>query len=452
MKKLNIRKIGLAILFLFTFTACDKWIDPDINIDPDSPTYAPLKTLLASAEARMAYVIGGMDITGTTSMWMQYVNGNSRQASIIGSYTIYEADVNNVWSSLYSGCLMDLNILINQAEDQDAYSPHMAGVGKVLTAYILGLMTDLWNAIPYSEAFQGSDLLAPKYDDQATIYQTINKLLDEAITDLQATESVYAIENDYIYGGDNDAWVKAAYALKARFAIHWSEVDGASAYDKALQALANGFTSNADDMQFVYGTASSEANPLYQFDLERGDVGENPAFMGTGVDTLDPRRAVFKDNGTWGSFFSSINSPTLFITYVEQKFIEAEAYLKGSTPDVAKAKQALKDAVAASLDKTGTTDATWLAQFNAVVDGVTDNNQLYQLIMYEKYLAMFCQPEAFADWRRTFTGTDYASAVPALQPVSGTKIPRCLPYPTSERNYNSNTPVRDIYTPVDWDK
>ena len=131
------------------------------------------------------------------------------------------------------------------------------------------------------------------------------------------------------------------------------------------------------------------------------------------------------------------------VTYFEAKFIEAEANLRLGNAD--EAATAYNDAVKASvLFVTGASDPQFEAQF------ANENGASITLdkIMTQKYVAMFTQPEAWADWRRT--------SIPALTAnpngdVAG--IPRRFPTCRSERNYNSNAVVvSDILQPVWWDQ
>ena len=68
-------------------------------------------------------------------------------------------------------------------------------------------------------------------------------------------------------------------------------------------------------------------------------------------------------------------------------------------------------------------------------------------IMTHKYVAMFGQIEAYADWRRT--------GIPALTPHANSNlgaIPRRLPTVLDERLYNTNAPKNsDLKLPVWWD-
>jgi hypothetical protein len=84
--------------------------------------------------------------------------------------------------------------------------------------------------------------------------------------------------------------------------------------------------------------------------------------------------------------------------------------------------------------------AAYLAQ--ASVDPGAGSLTL-NLIMTQKHLALFMEPELFNDWRRT--------GFPALTPNAGSQIPRRFPYPQQELNLNSNTPQATIYSKVAWD-
>jgi hypothetical protein len=93
------------------------------------------------------------------------------------------------------------------------------------------------------------------------------------------------------------------------------------------------------------------------------------------------------------------------------------------------------------------------AEFNAYVaqseiDPGSGNLTMDQ-IMTQKYIAMFVQPEAFSDWRRT--------AIPNISPPSNANsdvVARRWFYPENEYLFNSNAPARDddlIFNRVDWD-
>lgn len=421
------RLIVILILASLIAIACNQWIDTNLNVDPTSPMNVPGKTVLPTTQAGIAYVIGG-DVNRFVGCITQQFFGADRQHAGIYQYIIKEDDLNNAWNTMYAGPMMDLKFLMTWGKENN--SPYYSGIAKVLMAVSLGMWTDLIGDIPYSQAFKGIDNLKPGYDTQEQIYNSIQSLLDEAITDLQSTSSVFKpTTDDMMYGGSTSKWIKAAYTLKARFYLHLKE------YDKALTALANGFTSNDDDLQFNFTDKETEANPLYQFDQQRNDIRMGPKLMEMMNTFNDPRRPFFantNENGEYdntsplGPFYASINSPVPFITFVEAKFIEAECQLAKGNPDLAY--QAYQDAIMASMAKVGISDNDAENYWNQTSVSVGSTNLTLQNIIDQKYIACFFSSEVYTDWRRT--------NFPTLTPVSGNQIPRRFPYPQSERTFN----------------
>ena len=89
MKKYNIilKALGLAFVFVLVLSSCSKWIDTDINIDPDAPADVPMKLMLPAIEQSMGYNMTGNDIVRTTNMWMQQFDGVVRQSLNQAQYT-----------------------------------------------------------------------------------------------------------------------------------------------------------------------------------------------------------------------------------------------------------------------------------------------------------------------------------------------------------------------------
>lgn len=451
MKKL----IFSFIVIAFLSAACEKWIDPDINIDPNNPSDVSMAQLLAPAEVNAAYVAGG-ELARWDCAWMQQITGLQSQAADADIYILNEADVTNAWGwTLYTPAMMNVKLMIDKAEEKE--SPHFAGVGKVLMAYLLGITTDHWGDIPYSDAFKGYESdFTPEYDTQEEVYTTIFTLLNEAVTDLNATESLFSPDTeDLIYGGDLDKWIKAAYALKARFSLHMEKRKGNSALTDALAAVANSFTANSDNMRVPFGTAYNNSNPLYQYESERTGYYSANSTLITMLDaTDDPRKAVYfyGDDGspsgepnveaaTIGPGYASTDSPIDLISYSEVKFIEAEARFKLNAADPL-ALDACNEGIKASLQREGVYgDGTWYNANKVIAPSLTLQN-----IMTQKYLSSFLQPETWTDWRRT--------GIPSLTLATGAvinQIPRRYPYPDEERLYNGeNMPAGLTITDRVW--
>ena len=451
------KKIFFTIfLIMMLLSSCEKWIEPNMNVDPNNPTEVAMAQLLAPIEANLAYVVGG-ELARYTCPWMQQIAGLQSQSAGNDIYVISEADVNGDWSwNLYSPGMINSKILMDKAATTN--SPYYAGVAKILMAYHLGVTTDLWGDIPYSDALKGSTLqLKPKYDTQQDIYTTIFTLLNGAISDLESATSVFSpADEDLIYAGDLSKWEKTAYALKARYSLHLAKRNGATAYSDALAAVANAYTSNDDDFKLVFGTALNNSNPIYQSEQDRAAYYSASATYENFLSAAnDPRQAVYfsgtigskpgepnPNAATIGSSYASPNSPVYLMSYAEVKFIEAEASF--NTNDKVRAANAYNEGLKASLQREGVYgDGTW---FNT--NKITAATITLGKIINQKYLSSFLQIETWTDWRRT--------GFPVLALATGatkSEIPRRLPYPQDERLYNGdNMPAGlTITSHVWWD-
>lgn len=437
MKKIIFTLLASVILF----SSCKKWIDPEMNVDPNNPTEVAMAQLIAPIEVNLAYIVGG-ELTRFSSAWMQQIAGLQSQSSEVDLYILGESDVTNAWSyNLYAPGMINTKILMDKATASN--SPHYAAVGKILMAYHLGVTTDLWGDIPYSDALKGDkNEFKPKYNTQEKIYTTIFELLNEAITDLQSAKSVYSPDaEDVIYQGDLSKWKKTAYALKARYSLHLAKRKGNVAYTDALTAVTNAYQSNDDDFKLIFGSAYNNANPIYKAEQERpGYMCANSTYISKLKEKNDPRLHVYFDGSVGsaagennanaskiGAAYASDVSPVYLISYAEIKFIEAEASLK--TNDKTRAANAYNEGLKASLLREGALgDGTW---FNSQKESETTIT--LEKIMNQKYMSSFLQVECWTDWRRT--------GFPALVKPSGAvtgEIPRRFPYPDDERLYNGD--------------
>ncbi len=463
MKKRNfnihrILKAGLMVTLFAFISSCD-WIDPELNVDPDAPGDVPMSLLVPGIQQSIGFTILGNDGPRPVNIWMQMYDGVARQSHTTARYQLTAADVDNYWGSVYTGALINAKILLDKAVAES--SPHNAGVAKVLIAYTLGITTDLFGDVPYLEALRGTDnVLTPVYDSQESVYGSIFTLLDEAMVDLGSGEEPVGIDGDVVYEGDAEAWLKAAYAIKARAELQLSNVNGASAYTSALAQIGNALASNADNMLVPFSAANP--NPLNQFMVERGDIRMCQTFLDELEATSDPRISFLygeDDEGGIsgsppageieaasppGSYLASQTSPIVMISYAEVKFIEAEAALMSGDAD--RAVQAYKDAVTASLDQiAGEVDADWFA---TVIDSESAGTITLEKIIMQKRIALVGQVQPFSDWRRT--------GIPSLALATGatkTEIPRRFPYSQGELiNNAANVPaVGSIIVPVWWD-
>jgi len=451
-----IKVVGVFLIFILSLSSCDMWIDTDLNVDPDSPADVPMNLMLPAIEQNFGYVLGGFDLVGTTGIWMQQFDGVDRQAFTEARYQYTSADVNNLWNGTFTSIFMNGKVLIAKAEELG--SPHNAGVGKVLVAATLGILTDVWGDMPFSEGFRGSEnILTPAFDSQEELYDTIFVMLDEAIADLSAATDPIGIGGDVIFGGSAAKWKKAAASIKARHLMQLSLVNGNAAATAALAAAATGFSSIADDMKVPWEEANH--NPIFQFVEQRGDIRMGATMINMMKDNDDPRLPFYSeldgndeytgsiaasengDASSPGSYVAGATAPSMMMTYAELKFIEAEANLMlGQTGP---AQTAFEAAVAASvLRVTGAANTAWLT---ANIIGVPVTKEL---IMTQKYIATFGCTQAYSDYRRT--------GYPAIPLPVGAVLPSMpvrYPYAQEEITYNgANVPSVTLSTKLWWDR
>ena len=457
--KMNkIKGLAIALLaILFSLTSCEgEWIDSELNIDPDSPSDVPMNLLLPGIQQSMGYNLMGNNSVRTNNIWMQIFDGVSRQSFTEARYQLTPADVNNLWINTYTEMMMNTTIMVEKSRQEGSESPHYTGIGQVLQATTLGITTDLFGDVPFSDAFEGSrGNLKPVYDEQQRVYDTIFTMLNNAVPNLNSDENTFAVSGDVIYGGDLSKWEKAANSIKARHYLQLSNVLGNEAYTKALEAAQGGFESNADD--YLVPFEDSNRNPIFQFMEQRGDIRMGSTLVDMLKNNDDPRLEFYVAPNGDGEFVgseigsqnesASAPGPAIageeqavkLMTYSELKFIEAEAYFR--LGETANAQAAYEAAVAASLLRiTGSDQSDWIA---SNLPGMT-----LESILTQKYIDGVGTNQPYADWRRT--------GIPNLELAPGavtSSIPTRFPYAQNELDYNrANVPTVTITDKVWWDQ
>jgi hypothetical protein len=453
----NILKIFIALAGICFIQGCDSYLNE--NIDPYRAQTVSLDALLPAAidaTSNNHYLVAS-----TTGMFTQHL----ASYFVGGTDSYQETRMSTAWTGIYLTALSNLDLLVKQAEQQE--SPHYAGIGKILQAINLGLATDTWGDVPFSNAFQGEQDLTPSFDNQSDIYTTINVLLDESIMLLQQTNSLFKPgTDDLIYAGNVSKWIRLAYSLKARFAIHLT-VQSTAAADQALAAIPLAITSSADDFQLTYNAVNRNpwfnnvASPITTGNFTVGPSEQIINLMnGTYFPATDPRLPKLFDNAgaasysglangqgstagsnsrlTANTWYAASTAPLPMVTLAEIKFIEAEAnFIKGNKTAAYAAYLAgitthmQKVGVAAPAITTYTTHASVAVGSGALT---------LELIMKEKYIAMYLNPEAWVDVRRYQYSADLyrGMAKPANynEALQGEFIRRVL-YPNEEINRNT---------------
>ena len=487
--QIRILKYTIVIVAMIAVTGCKKYVESgNVNVNPNKPADATLNTLLPAVE----------NATASSHFWVAYTTSLfSEQMASYASGPINDDQNRDVrmgtaYQVLYLTALTNSKIIISKAATQG--SPFYSSIGKILFVLNMALATDTWGNVPNKEAFQAPAVLYPHYDKQEDLYPLMQKMLDEAIAESQQANpaNLKPATDDLIFGGDMTQWRQSAYLLKARLYIHTTKKGASAAAASALTALTNAMTPTSKDLQLVYN--DKNLNP-WQVNVSNriltGNFTITPAkrfvdaLNGTAYPGLvDPRIGILIDKKTAASyvglqngssttgnttdltvntFFAKTGAPLLMASYAEQKFIEAEARFlaNGGTASSVGSTQAAYDAylagINANMTKLGVPAASITAYVTNPQVAVSPAGLTMELIMREKQIALFLNPEAWVDTRRY----DYSAAifkgmaVPLNQnlELNGNFIRRSL-YPQDElsRNPNAQTEVLGLDQKVWWDK
>lgn len=435
--KTYIRVALTAALPILAAAGCKDFLSGgELTNNPTTPTDASISQIFLSTEVNL-WAQQTQSLARLTGMWMQQVKGVARQAKGTYEYTgVGEATFDGEFIIPYvSGGLVD----IRRVEDlaREAGDMQYLGMAQVIEAMEIGTTADIWGDVPYSQAAKPDSFPDPQLDAQMDVYDALQALLSEAITNLGG-EGPGAQDADLVYGGDPEKWIALAHTLKARLYLHTAEVNGDAAYASALTEAQQGIASNDGDYIAIFtGGLQGESNPWYQFMNANGGTGRDGDIIATSdthlyslLDDLgDPRRDEYYDlsnkaAGYLSDFRGGAAFPQPIVTYNENLLIMAEAQFH---VDQSAAQATLNDERAAWGTATPWHRAITLDPVSA------SGPALLEAIMTEKYITLFQNVEAWNDYKRT--------CIPALEPVNGASvIPGRLPYGVTERQTNSNVP------------
>lgn len=423
----------VVVVFLSTFTnSCSDF--GDLNLDPGRPGGENVSlvaiTPTMQTQTHRNLVASGGRIAG---IFMQQWAGFDAQQVAFTQYVVNEGTLANFWEfGLYTGSMRDCADMIERA-DVAGDVPHTRGLAKIYMAVNLGMATNLWGDVPYSNAFLGSDNLQPTYDTQEDVYAAIQILLDEAITDFGLEDPQGPLGD--LVGAD---WIATAHALKARYYMQLTKRD-ATAATKALSEIALAFDSNATSPIFNFESTQNGANPISLFGIERPNTLIIDPFFAD-LMTDDPRQDsymianvdgdyLFYQNGNTDLFWAQFESPNPLISYFELKFIEAEATLLNGGD----ASGLLEEAITANMEFLGIASG----DIDTYLAAITTSD--LETIIIEKYKALYgsAPVEIWNDFRRTGVPALVANSEGANGNNPSGIVPLRIPYPDSERLSNS---------------
>jgi hypothetical protein len=349
--KSNINKktilFGLLSLLLLV-TACKKALD--INQDPNNPSLDQGNPRLVFPAAAMATAgMEGGDIAILGGMWSEYFTQSAlaNQYKFIDAYDVKSTDLNTQYSGLFTGGLKNFQFVIDKAKDAQDWNSYL--MGEVMKAYTAGLLVDLYDKMPYSEALGGSSNLNPHFDNGDAIYADLIAGIDSAMTkDFTASSNSAPGTSDLVFGGDMDKWKRFANTMELKLYLRMVNMNETAA-QSGIQRL---YTNGAEFLQsdagiFGFTDVPGQDNPLYEQNIRQLNTPNNLRASRTFVSWLeeknDPRIvSYFGTNApnsihqgdylgtdpTYASaavFIQSPTDPVIFISAAESYFLQAEA-------------------------------------------------------------------------------------------------------------------------------
>lgn len=255
-----INKLFLILFVLGIVSACEVTELDELLENPNAvlPENASVNDLYNAIQLDFRDVYNSAQGTTGAAARMYHAGGGTYE-----DFAQPEA-FDGLWDNAYSDLFSNVDALVN-ITDANGLDIH-SGSAKIIKAYTLVVLADIFGAAPNSEALQGTDVISPGVDSGEQLYAAATALLDEAIGQLNGTNAA-APTYDSFYGGDADQWIKAANTIKLKMALNTGDAGTIS----SIAAGGNFITDAADDFTFKYGSQRTNPNsrhPFYQSHYE----------------------------------------------------------------------------------------------------------------------------------------------------------------------------------------
>ncbi|MFI5140195.1 MAG: SusD/RagB family nutrient-binding outer membrane lipoprotein, partial [Sphingobacteriales bacterium] len=307
------------ILMIAAVASCTKNFDT-INTPPFNSPVANVQQLFTGFESNLQ--LGDPQVSYNS--WTYPIT----QQGIV--YTkadyVYGTDGGENWNSFYNN-LSNYKALMGviAASKDPAIYTNITAMAKVLKAYQAIKLSNLYGAIPYSEAGKALDyspnnkgVLTPKYDSQQAVYLSCLTDLQWAVSHLSTTDATqYSMgSSDVLLQNNITQWIEFANSLRLRVALTMYDKDQAEATPQIVEALSKPLL-DADNINVGLYPGSNVPNMdlqarQYSFGTEcRLRMGttmwqwmsSTNATDGSGI--FDPRCSIFfepNDAGEWNPF------------------------------------------------------------------------------------------------------------------------------------------------------
>lgn len=280
----KIRNTILILSLSLGVVSCNDYLD--INENPNSAHIEDVTPNLifpgaaVSIHAVQTGGAGSMMELGSTMMNSWGINSYSFTSGYFGrEFTLSTVDgsfYSGIWSTIYLQCANFK--LIEDYNNADHRQDNYVAMAKIMKAFYMQYIVDLYGDSPYSEAFMRSANTTPKYDDDASIYKALISDLDASIAliDNVGSNAIVPGGEDVIFTGDMSNWKNFARTIKLRMLLRMSNVTG--------------------DMATYRDSKLADFNGLAVTDFNTGNVIVNPGYSSANDDKMNPFLVSYRVN------------------------------------------------------------------------------------------------------------------------------------------------------------
>ena len=491
MKKLSV--FSLIIIAGVSLSSCGKSY-LDINSpNPNSATSATPQLVITNA---MTVTASGQ-VTNPAIAPLEYLSGWLGYWAPSGSYAANNTDVASyyqttgfgdaLWTGAYRN-LEDYYYVETSAKTQAL--PFYVAAAKAMKSLVFAQLVDVFNNIPYKQAFQGTLVINPKYDSAQAIYEDLSAQLDTAATLMTSPAAVADANTDVMFNGNNASWIAFANTLRLRLLMRQTQMNGRGAYitGEIAKIIANGggFLTADATINPGYANNADQLNPLWGYFrtlkglATSGGQADYWRASAYAINTLkalnDPRLSLIYDSLSDGTYVGNVLGSTsnipgqgtstpgpgllvsasqnaVIISAAESYFLQAEAIVRGYLTGNAQA--AYENGVMASFAYLGATPAqatAYLSSGNPNTTWTTASGSVAQiaLIIRQKWIADdgVLPWESYDDYRRLGLPADIPISISPYVTPGHTNVPTRFLYPVSE--YTTNAVNVNAQGNIDW--
>lgn len=295
-------------------TSCSKQIQ-EKEADPNNPSSVTANLVLGTVLTDISGTVtpGALSATGSgegVNSWDGAHRWNQYHCS---NYDYYDNNIYAWTNGSFDPYLVLTNVLQMDKEitsrGGSKVNPYEA-IGRFVTAYYFYNLTSMFGDVPLTDALQAPKISSPTYTSQETVFKYVLDQLDSANTDLTqliaAKDNSLSTTQDIYYAGDLTKWQKCVNSFKIRVLVALSAKSSDATLNVPAQfanILGNAakypiFTSQGDDLAFVYNPGGGNTYSTYPF---------NPSNFGSVAQRFNMAK-------TYVDACTGINDPRVFVT------------------------------------------------------------------------------------------------------------------------------------------